>query len=432
VGRSTGAALGRGGIVSRPASPDQRGTIAWTVNALGNTLYSQNMIVNYFPVWVVAVMGGNDGQIAWLNTIVMSLMLGIGPWLGAMSDRMPRRLPLLMGTTAGSCGLTFFVGGGSFETSLILFLFANLLYQAGLVIYDTLLPAVATPDRRGRVGGIAVAVGYLGAFVGIGIANAVFLAGGEYATIFRLTAVAVLILAVPCFVWVNEPERAVERTAPLLVARGALADVLATLRRSGNYPQLVRFLLGRFCYSQAGNTIGIFLGVYLTVQLGFDSAQKDRLLLSVIIFGVAGGVFWGRVVDRIGPRDCLLRVLCGWAVVLALIAGTGFHVLPTKALWVIAPIAGFTSSGIWAADRPLLIELSSERLLGQFYGLYSLAGRCASLVGPLVWALFVDGLGWGRPVALVVLTGFVLVSLVILRPLPSGMRPQPLTMSGQA
>lgn len=395
--------------------------MAWTVNAIGNSLYSQNMISNYFPVWVVAIMGGNDGQLAWLNTIVMGLMLGVGPWLGAMSDRLPRRMPLLVATTAGYCGLTFFIGRGGLQASLLLFLFANLLYQAALVIYDALLPAVATPERRGRVGGIAVGVGYLGALLGIGIANAVLLSGGEYATIFRLTALAVVVLAIPCVILVKEPERAVAPAAPLAVARGAIVDVLSTARRSRDYPQLVRFLVGRICYSQAGNTIGIFLGVYLTVQLGFDSPQKDRLLLSAIVFGVAGGIFWGRVVDRIGARDCLLRVLGGWTVVLALIAGTGFHLLPNEALWIIAPGAGFTLSGIWAADRPLLIELAPESLLGQFYGLYALAGRFASLVGPLIWALFVDGLGLGRPVALVVLTGFVVLSIFVLRPLPSGM-----------
>jgi UMF1 family MFS transporter len=406
--------------MNRPSAP-RRGAVAWTTNGLGNSLYSQNMIANYFPVWVVAIMGGNDGQIAWLNTIVMSLMLGVGPWLGAMSDRLPRRLPLLIATTVGYCGLTFFIGSGDLPTSLLLFLFANLLYQAGLVIYDALLPAIAAPERLGRVGGVAVGIGYLGALVGIGIGNVVFLSGGDYAMIFRFTALAVLILAIPCFIWVREPVRSVERLAPLAVARVAFGDVLATARRSENYPGLVRFLIGRMCYLQAGNTIGIFLGVYLTVQLGFDSSEKDRLLLSAIIFGVVGGIFWGRVVDRIGARDCLLRVLGGWAVVLGLIAGTGFHVLPTDALWVIAPIAGFVLSGIWAADRPLLVQLSPERLVGQFYGLYALAGRFASLVGPLIWALFVDGLRLGRPLALVVLTGFVLVAIVILRPLPSGL-----------
>ena len=64
------------------------------------------MISNYFPVWVVAVMGGSDAHISLVNTVTMALMLGIGPWLGAVSDRMPRRLPILIATTTGCCLIT--------------------------------------------------------------------------------------------------------------------------------------------------------------------------------------------------------------------------------------------------------------------------------------------------------------------------------------
>ncbi|MDF2762952.1 MAG: hypothetical protein K0S83_1686, partial [Thermomicrobiales bacterium] len=45
--------------------------------------------------------------------------------------------------------------------------------------------------------------------------------------------------------------------------------------------------------------------------------------------------------------------------------------------------------------------------------------RFAALVGPLIWALIVDVLGLGRPVALLVLLGLVLIAIVILRPLSS-------------
>jgi UMF1 family MFS transporter len=66
-----------------------------------------------------------------------------------------------------------------------------------------------------------------------------------------------------------------------------------------------------------------------------------------------------------------------------------------------------------------MVGLAPPQYLGQFYGLYALAGRFAALAGPLIWALIVDGLGWGRPVALLVLTGFVVIAMAILRPLPS-------------
>ncbi|MBA2597165.1 MAG: MFS transporter [Chloroflexia bacterium] len=408
-----------------PAAASRLGVAGWIVNDLGNTLFSQNMIANYFPVWVVAVMGAGDGAISLVNTVTMALMLGIGPWLGAVSDRLPRRLPILIVTTTGSCLLTFFIGN-DLRGSLIFFLGANLLFQAGLVIYDSLLPAVSTAENRGRVGGAAVGLGYLGSLLGLGIGFVVMNRGGDYQTIFRLTAAGFFLLSLPCFLWVKETPRIVARVAPRALARAAFADVAATARRARDYPDLVRFLVGRAFYAEAANTIGLFMAVYLTVQLGFSTGEKDRLLLVAILAAVGGGFFWGRVVDRIGPRDSLLRVLVVWSIALALIAATGFTILPNAALWVIAPLAGFALGGTWASDRPLMIGLAPPEYLGQFYGLYALAGRFAALVGPIIWWLVVDGLGLGRPAALLVLLGLVIIAMVILRPLPSSIGRAPL------
>lgn len=403
--------------------PDRRGVAGWIVNDLGNTLFSQTMISNYFPVWVIVVMGGSDAHISLVNTIVMALMLGVGPWLGAVSDHLPRRLPILMVTTTASCLLTLLVGNDLWS-SLALFLLANLLFQAGLVIYDTLLATVSTRENRGRIGGAAVGLGYLGSLLGIGIGFVVLARGGEYQTIFRLTAIGVFLLAIPCFLWVRESPRVVEPASPLSITGQAFRDVFDTVRRARSYPDLVRFLVGRAFYAEAASTIGIFMAVYLTLELGFSSGQKDQILFVAILAAVGGGFFWGRVVDRIGARDSLMRVLVVWCVALALIAATGFELIPHTWLWGIAPLAGFALGGTWASDRPLMLGLAPPEYLGQFYGLYALAGRFAALMGPLIWALVVNVLGLGRPVALLVLLGFVLIALVILRPLsPSIGRP---------
>ena len=98
--------------------------------------------------------------------------------------------------------------------------------------------------------------------------------GGDYQTIFRLTAVGFFLLALPCFLWVKEPPRTVERLAPFALARGAIQDIVDTARRARSYPELVRFLVGRAFYAEAANTIGIFMAVYLTVQLGFSSGAE--------------------------------------------------------------------------------------------------------------------------------------------------------------
>ena len=398
--------------------PTRRSTASWIVYDMGDTVFQQTMITNYFPVWVVAVMGGFDAQISLVNTASMGFMLVLGPWIGAVSDRLPRRVPLLMALVIGCCLFTFFVGG-SLVPALMLFLGANLLFQAGVVLYDALLPAVSTPANRGRVGGIASGLSNLGALGGIAIGFLVLRAGGAYETIFRATAIIFFLLAIPLLLWVKEPPRSVDPEPPAAIARGALRDLAATAQRARSYPELVRFLVGRAFYAEAANTIGLFLGIYLVVTLGFTSEQKDLMLLTGISAAIVGGIFWGFVVDRIGPRDSLMRVLAIWSAALALVAATGFGLLPNDALWAIAPLAGFALGGIWASDRPLMIGLAPPQYLGQFYGLYALAGRFAALAGPLLWALIVDVLGWGRPVALTVLLGLVLVAMWILRPLPS-------------
>ena len=407
-------------------NPSRRSTVSWMVYDMGDTVFQQVMITNYFPVWVVAVMGGFDAQISLANTAAMGLMLVLGPWIGAVSDRLPRRVPLLMTLVVGCCLFTFFVGG-SVVTALLLFLAANLFFQAGVVIYDALLPAVSTPANRGRVGGIASGLSNLGAIGGLVLGFFVLRAGGAYETIFRATAVLFLLLALPLLLWVKEPPRPVDREPPGDIVRGAFRDLAATARRARAYPELIRFLVGRAFYAEAANTIGLFLGIYLVVTLGFTSEQKDLMLLIGISAAVVGGIFWGFVVDRIGPRDSLMRVLAIWSLALALVAATGFALLPTEALWAIAPLAGFALGGIWASDRPLMIGLAPPQYLGQFYGLYALAGRFAALAGPLLWGLIVDVLGWGRPVALTALLGLVLVAMWILRPLPStiGKAPNP-------
>jgi UMF1 family MFS transporter len=400
-----------------PWSPPRRSTVSWVVYDLGDTVFQQVMITNYFTLWVAAA-GGSASHIAFANSITMALMLGIGPWVGAVSDHLPRRVPLLMVLVTGCCLLTFFVGG-TLWTGLALFLGANLFFQSGVVIYDALLPAVSMPENRGRVGGFAIGLSNLGAMLGIGLGVLVLRSGGHYETIFKLTAVIFFLLALPCLLWVKEPPRAVAQVAPLTAARGAVRDILTTAHRARDYPDLIRFLAGRAFYTEAANTIGLFIVLYLTKILGFTLEQTSLFLIIAIGSAVVGGIAWGFVVDRFGPRDSLMRVLTLWSLMLALIAATGFHLLPVEALWLIAPVAGFALAGIWASDRPLMIGLAPPQYLGQFYGLYALAGRFAALIGPLLWALIVDVLRWGEPTALVALLGLVLIAMVILRPLSS-------------
>lgn len=395
----------------------------WVAYDLGNTVFSFNIVSIYLPLWVVNDMGGRDSDYGLANSISMGIMFLTAPLLGAISDKAGRRMPYLIATTLLCVAMTFFIGQGGLATSLLLFILANYCYQAGLVFYDALLPVVSTPENRGKIGGIGVGVGYLGSFLGVG--TGLLLLSWDPANkplIFQATAGLFLLFAVPCFLFVREPRRAdAQPLSPALVG-AALGELTHTLTRVRQYPGLGRFLLGRIFYADAANTLIAFMGIYVSTEVGFGETETQILLLAGIAAGVVGGLCWGPIVDRLGPKRTLDVILLLWLVDFALIAGIGALDLPGWLFWIAGPLAGMALGGTWTADRPLMLQLAPPRYLGQFYGLYAMVGRFAAITGPLIWSLVVDGLALGRPAAVMSLAIWIVISYTILRGVPNTAR----------
>lgn len=401
-------------VPNDPGVPRQA-VAGWVLYDLANTIFSINVVSNCFAVWVVRDMGGRDADFSVAVAAAALLMLVTAPILGALSDRLPRRMPLLAASTAICCVLTAILGSGGLPISLILFVGANYAFQAGLIFYDALLPAVSSQANRGRIGGLGIGIGYVGSLVGLGIGLTVGHFGGDKTLIFRLTALAFALLALPCFLWVREPPRAGAQRFDAMAVRRSVADLRATVTRLRRYPDLARFFAGRVFYADAANTLIAYMGIYAVVELGFTDTAKDLLLVSGVIAAIAGGLGWGRVVDRIGPKRALRWVLVLWAVTLLLTAGAGAVTLPRPLFWLVAPLAGLALGCTWTTDRPFLLRLAPPRHLGQFSGLYAITGRFGAILGQIVWALAVDVLGWGRPAAVLALLAMVGVAALILR-----------------
>jgi UMF1 family MFS transporter len=400
----------------------------WVLYDLANTIFSLNIVSLYFSIWVVNVMGGGDAAYGFASSLSMAVIFVASPFLGALTDQAPRRMPFLIVSTLLAVALTLALGRGGLGLSLACFALANIAYQAGLQFYDALLPDVSTEENRGRIGGIGIAAGYLGSIIGI-LTGRALLAGVEslppadqsarYASVFQATALLFLVFALPCFFLVRERARNDRRFTPR--AFGAAGrQVMATLRSLRRHPQLVRFLVGRVFYTDAVNTVIAFMGIYVTNEVGFTAEESSRVLLVAFLFAVAGGLVWGRVVDRIGPKRTLDRVLWLWVIVFVWTAVVGFLHWPGAAFWPVPCLAGIALGGTWTADRPLMLLLTPPGRVGEFYGLYGMVGRFAAITGPLIWALVADVLGLGRPAAVLTLLVGIVASMIILRRLSPG------------
>ncbi|NNF38309.1 MAG: MFS transporter [Gemmatimonadetes bacterium] len=390
--------------------------VSWALYDLANTVFSMNITTLYLPQWLLEV-GGGDGVWGYVNSFAALLLLLTAPVLSALSDQAGRRLPFLLVCTAACVGLTALLGTWGVAATLGLYVGANYFFNAGLIFYDATLPVVSTPENRGRVGGFGIGIGYLGSFTGV-LTGILLLDSLGYVGVFRVTALLFALFAVPIFIFVREPAVGRRLRLTLDLPRRAFRQARDTFVHVRRYPGLARFLVGRVFYADAANTVIIMLVFYLRGDLGMSTGTTDLLMMVAITGAVAGGLVTGRIVDRIGPKRTLMGVLGLWVVGLSAAIAVSVLDLPAALFWAIAPLIGVALGGTWTADRPWMLELSPPDRVGEFYGLYGLVGRFAAVLGPALWALIADTLGFGRPAALASLIVLIGIAAWILSGVP--------------
>jgi UMF1 family MFS transporter len=399
--------------------------VAWALYDFANTVYSYAIVSYAMGLWTVDRLGPADGQF-WFgvaNAASVGLNALVSPVLGAVSDRGGRRLPYLLFFTAqtiiASAAIALLPAGAPALTliGLLLFTLANFSYQAALIYYDATLPIVSKPTTRGRVSGIGVAVGYLGT---IAIALLILITdSGSGGLTFIMAAVLFALFSVPIFLFVKEPAGTAYRfrVGDAISSWGQLRTTVAHARE---VPGLLRFLVGRFFYTDPVNTVIVVMSVFATEAIGLSKTQANLVLLGLTVAAVLASFGWGVVVERVGPKRTLMWVLASWCV--GLVIGGAVLSLPT---FLIAGILlGSGLGGVWTSDRVFMLRLSPPERIGEFFGLYGLAGKFSAVTGPVLYGTIVSVLlnaGWGKVAYQVGILSFLVlmvIGMVLLRSVP--------------
>ena len=386
---------------------------SWLLFDLANTVYAFVIPGLYFSVWLVSEQGWTDQALGFATSGAMVIVALTGPWVGARSDGAQGKKPLLLITTFLCIGSTFLLGTFSISISVFLFIMSLIGFNLGSVVYDALLISVSTKENRGRISGLGVAFGYVGSLIGFGVATILQNQGLGYLEIFRSVALLFLIFSLPTFFFVKEKKLTSVKSEIKLSE--SLVIVIKSWKHSRQYKGLTRFLVGRFFYADAINTlISGLLAVYLVEEAGLTPEDSQGILAIAIVVSIIGGYVFGRAADVYGPRILTLISLICWMVSLSLaIIATEFDQL--WLIYVTGVLGGFNIGGIFAVDRVFMTRLSPEKHLGEFYGLYSTVGRFATILGPLLWGFIVNTLELGRNTAMFSLIILLAISFYIIK-----------------
>ena len=269
----------------------------------------------------------------------------------------------------------------------------------------------------GRVSGWGWSIGYLGGLLSLGLCLAYITwaqAHGLPATAFvpaamLITAALFAFVSLPTFLLLRE--RAQPRPAKAGATDGAWARVMRTLHEARNYRDLRRFLLCVVFYQAGIQAVIALAAIYAQEAMKFTTQQTIFLILVVNVTAAAGAFAFGYVQDAIGHVRAVSLTLLGW-IAMVLIAGLAES---AAAFWLAANIAGLCMGASQAAGRAIVGVLAPPERLGEFFGLWGLAVKLASIFGPLSYGLMTWIFAGDHRTAIMVLGVYFMIGLAILR-----------------
>ena len=292
----------------------------WSLFDFANTSYSIVIVTFLFAVYFKKVIASGEsiGDLYWsLGTSISMLITAIiSPVLGAIADFSAGKKRFLLFFTALciiSTSLLYFSGEGDIFYALVLFILANIGFEAGLVFYDAFLPELTSPKNYGRVSGYGFAMGYIGSLASLAIAFPLIQADMIKET-FPLSALFFLIFATPLFIFLKDNRK--EAIISESYFSIGFKRVYHTIGHLKNYQNLAMFLLAFFFYIEGVNTVIFFSGNYASTTLGFTIEELIIFFIIVQTTAIVGSVLFGIISDSIGQYGYLRLDLLIYQVIL--------------------------------------------------------------------------------------------------------------------
>lgn len=385
----------------------------WTLFDFANTSFSIVVVTFLYAVYFkkVVAQGQPIGDLYWSlgTSVAMIVTAVISPILGAIADYSAGKKRFLLFFTLLCIAATsslFFVDSGNVFLGILIFIFANVGFEAGLVFYDSFLPEITEPKNYGRVSGYGFAMGYLGSLATLAIIYP-FIQAEMIKESFPVAALFFLIFSLPLFIFLKDNrKKIVEHESYFNIGVKRVWNTLSHLK---NYKNLATFLLAYFFYIEGVNTIIFFSGNYASTTLGFSETELLIFFLTVQTTAIAGSVLLGIVADSIGQKKTIMITLVMWLITVLI----AFLVQDKNGFYIVGLIAGAAMGSSQSTSRSLMSKLTPPEKKTEFFGFYSLFGKSSAVIGPLVFGLvsFISG---DQRLAIISIGLFFVIGLLIL------------------
>jgi UMF1 family MFS transporter len=396
---------------------------AWAMYDFANSGYTTVVISAVYNAFFVAVIAGNAAwaSFAWSTALAVSyaaIML-TGPLLGAYADLHGAKKKLLLLSTSGCVAGTLLLAWpapGEVALAMVLVALSNYFFGTGENLIAAFLPELARGRALGKVSGWGWGLGFLGGMLVLAISlayvNQVQAAGGSARDfipgVMYITAALFALCALPTFLLLKE--RATPRPLAAGFARDAFRRVGDSLAHARQYGDLFRFLICIVFYQAGIQAVVALAAVYAQQAMHFDTKQSIQLIMLVNITAAIGALAFGHVQDRIGHKRAVGVTLIGWLVMVAL----AYTATEPGRFWLAANVAGLCLGSSQSAGRAFVGYLSPAPHRAEFFGLWGLAVKLSSILGPMTYGVAAWASGGNHRLAMLFTGVYFLIGLAVL------------------
>ena len=361
-----------------------------------NSGYTTVVITALFNAYFVGVVAGGApwATFSWTAALAVSyaLIMVTAPLVGAWADQHAAKKKLLLVSTAGcilgTAGLAL-AGPGDLALAIAFVVVSNCFLGSGENLIAAFLPELAHEDSVATVSGWGWSLGYLGGLVSLGLCLAYIswaqsrgLPAEHFVPVSMLiTAVLFGLASLPTFIWLRE--RASADPAPGDRFAGVMKRLRATWRHAGEFRDLRRLLICIVFYQAGIQAVISLAAVYAEQAMKFTTQQTLMLIVVVNLLAAVGAFGFGYVQDRLGHIRSIGVTLVGW-IAMTLLAWSADG---ANRFWAAAMIAGLCLGASQSAARAAVAVMSPTNRRAEFFGLWGLAVKLSSILGPLTYGM---------------------------------------------
>jgi MFS transporter, UMF1 family len=386
---------------------------AWSMYDFANSGYTTVVITAVFSAYFVSAVAANAAwaTLAWTAALSVSyaLVLATGPVIGAWADEHAAKKKLLFLSTAGCVvftALLYFAQPGAVAFAISLVIVSNYFFGVGENLIAAFLPELADSRAMGRVSGWGWSFGYLGGLVALGLCLFYITTApnAHIPSTMLITAAFFAVAATPTFLVLRE--RAVPQARV-----SAWIRLIQTWKSAEKYRDLRRFLLCLLFYQAGITTVISLAAIYADQAMKFTMQQTIILILVVNLTAAVGAFGFGYLQDAIGHVRAVAITLAGW---IAMVVIAGFSE-SKESFWLAANLAGLCMGASQAAGRAVVGYLAPPARLAEFFGLWGLAVKAASIVGPLTYGITTWVFAGNHRLAIFATGLFFVIGLLLLK-----------------